>query len=120
MKIAVSAQGKELDSMVDPRFGRAMCFIIYDTESETFEAISNEQNAMAAQGAGIQASQKVAAHKPDLIVSGNFGPKAFQVLAAAGIKIALWSDGKVSEAIELAKNDKLEIAKNSNVMGHWK
>jgi len=119
MKIAVSAQGKELDSMVDPRFGRAMYFIIYETESETFEAINNEQNVMAAQGAGIQASQRVVAHKPDLIVSGNLGPNAFQALAAAGIKIALWSDGKVSEAIELAKKDQLEIVKNPNVMGHW-
>lgn len=120
MKIAISAQGKELDSMVDPRFGRAMYFIIYDTDSKTHEVIDNEQNALSAQGAGVQASQKVVAHKPDMVVSGNFGPKAFQIISAAGIKITLCKECKVSEAIEIALSDQLKVADKPNVTGHWK
>ena len=120
MKIVISAQGKELESPVDPRFGRASYFIFYDTDSSDFEIVDNQQNVMANQGAGVQAAQNVAKLNPDLVISGNYGPKAFQILAAAGIKTALWSDGKVSKAIELALDDQLDIATNANVSGHWK
>ena len=39
MKIAISAQGRELSSPVDPRFGRAAYFIIYEMESGAMEAV---------------------------------------------------------------------------------
>ena len=43
MKIAVSTSGKDLDSQVEPRFGRAVGFVIYDTENKTSEYIANTQ-----------------------------------------------------------------------------
>ena len=55
----------------------------------------------------------------DIVVSGNFGPKAFRALGAAGVKTALWAEGTVSEAVELARNDKLKICDKANVEGHW-
>ena len=119
MRIAVSSQGTDLTSKVDPRFGRAPYFLVFDTGDESFEVVSNEQNVNAAQGAGIQAAENVARKKVDMIVSGNFGPKAFRALNAAGIKIALWADGTVSEAVELARNDRLKISDKANVEGHW-
>jgi len=119
MKIAVSSQGEELTSQVDPRFGRAQYFIIYDTETGDFAAVSNEQNLNAAQGAGVQAAQNVAQHQVDLVISGNLGPKAYATLSAAGVKTALWSEGTVAEAVELAKNDKLKVSDGANVQGHW-
>ena len=33
MKPAISATGKDLDSMIDPEFGRATYFLIVDVES---------------------------------------------------------------------------------------
>ena len=33
MKIAITAQGPELDAAVDPRFGRAAYFLIVDTDT---------------------------------------------------------------------------------------
>jgi predicted Fe-Mo cluster-binding NifX family protein len=119
MRIAISSQGQDLESMVDPRFGRAPYFIIYDTETDKFEAVDNNQNVMAAQGAGVQASQNVVSHNVEMVISGNFGPKAFHVLSAAGIKTAQWAEGKVSEAIELVKNNKLKFSDSANVEGHW-
>ena len=119
MKIAISAQGKELDSKVDPRFGRAPFYIIYDLESGDFEALDNSENVHAGQGAGIQAAQKVVAQDVDLVVSGNLGPKAYQVLSSAKIKTALWAHGSVQEAVELAKNNELTFAEGANVEGHW-
>ena len=60
MKIAVTSRGAELDSEVDPRFGRARYFVIVDTDTGESRAVDNEQNLNAAQGAGIQAAQLVA------------------------------------------------------------
>ncbi len=119
MKIAVSSQGRELSSKVDPRFGRASCFIVFDTNDNSHEIVENDQNLNATQGAGIQAAEIISRKNVDIVVSGNFGPKAFRALEAAGIKAALCSSGTVSEAIELARNDKLEICNKANVEGHW-
>jgi len=119
MIIAISSEGKDLDSNVDPRFGRAKYFIIFDTATGNFNAIDNAQNIRAAQGAGIQAAQNVAKQNVELAISGNLGPKAYTTLQAAGIKIALWSKGTIKEAIELAKSGKLEYTKGANVEGHW-
>ncbi|MCP4705551.1 MAG: dinitrogenase iron-molybdenum cofactor biosynthesis protein [candidate division Zixibacteria bacterium] len=119
MIIAISSEGKDLDSNVDPRFGRAKYFIIYDTVTTNFDVINNVQNLQAAQGAGIQAAQNVANQNTELVISGNLGPKAYTTLQAAGIKTALWSQGTVKEAVELAKSGKLQYAKGANVEGHW-
>nr|MBN2277391.1 NifB/NifX family molybdenum-iron cluster-binding protein [candidate division Zixibacteria bacterium] len=119
MRIAVSSQGKELSSRVDPRFGRAAYFIIFDTSDSSVEAVENSQNVNAAQGAGIQAARNVAGRKVDLVVSGNFGPKAFATLNAAGIKAAQWADGTVAQAIEMARNNELKVSTGANVEGHW-
>jgi hypothetical protein len=59
MKIAITTSGIDLDAPVDPRFGRAKSFIIYDTDSGQWSVLDNAQNLNAAQGAGIQAATAV-------------------------------------------------------------
>ncbi len=120
MKIAVSAKGNELSSEVDPRFGRAPYFIIYNTDDNSFEAVSNNDNAQAAQGAGVQAAQTVAGKRVDWVVSGNMGPKAFAGLKAANIKIASWDKGTVEEAVKLIQEGKIQEIEEANVRGHWR
>ncbi len=119
MKVAVSAQGPDLSSPVDPRFGRAAFFIIYDMASHSFEALGNSTNAGAAQGAGIQAAQLVARQAVDIVVSGNMGPKAFEALRAAGVKMVTWDGGTVAEAIEFIQSGEFEPLGDANVGGHW-
>ena len=119
MRIAVSSQGRDLDSKVDQRFARAPYFLVFDTNDESVEVVNNDQNVNAAQGAGIQAAENIAKKNVDIVVAGNFGPKAFRALEAAGVKAARWADGTVSEAIELARNNKLELCDKANVEGHW-
>jgi len=119
MKIAVSAKGDELSSQVDPRFGRAAYFIIYNTDDDSFESVSNQDGAAAAQGAGIQAAQTVANKQVDWVISGNMGPRAFTSLKAAGVKIASWGEGTVEEAIKLIEEGKLKEISGANVQGHW-
>lgn len=119
MKIAITSQGDTLDSQVDPRFGRAVKFILFDTETEEFEAVDNSQNMNAAQGAGIQAGQNIADTDAEVLITGNCGPKAFKVLSVASIKIYIGATGTVKEAIEKFKKGELTEAAGANVEGHW-
>ena len=59
MKVAVSASGRDLDSQIDPRFGRCAFFLVVETDEMSFESFSNENMALAG-GAGIQSAQFVA------------------------------------------------------------
>ena len=86
MKICISATGDNLDSSVDPRFGRAAYFLVGDSKEEDFEAIKNEATAMM-RGAGISAAQKVVNKKVETVITGNIGPNAYNVLNSAGVKI---------------------------------
>jgi len=119
MKIAISAEGQDLESPVDPRFGRAQWFIIADLETGGFEAINNEQNLNAAQGAGIQAAENVARHGASYLITGHCGPKAFRALSAAGIKIVVGVKGTVGEALERFERGELQAAEGPDVEGHW-
>ncbi len=43
MKIAITSKGKDLESEIDPRFGRAAYILVVDTDSLEFEVL-NKQN----------------------------------------------------------------------------
>lgn len=119
MKIAVSTQGQDLNSALDPRFGRASGFLIYDDQSGEAEYISNTQNLQAMQGAGIQTAQNVAQSGAKAVISGHVGPKAFSALKAGGIAIYLCAQGTVQEALDALKAGTLTQAQDADKPGHW-
>ncbi len=119
MKVAVTSQGRELSSPVDPRFGRAKFFIVMDIETGDFSATDNSQNLNAAQGAGIQAGKNVVDLGAAAVITGHVGPKAFATLRAAGVQMYTGVTGTVAEAFEQYKADKLELANDADVEGHW-
>lgn len=119
MKIAVSTTGKDLEAAIDPRFGRAAGFLIFDTENKTFTVVDNIQNLNAAQGAGIQSAMTVINNGANTLISGHCGPKAFRVLNEAGIKIFNTDAKTVKEALALYDEGKLNAAKDADVEGHW-
>ena len=105
MKLAVTAKGPELDSEVDPRFGRAMFIIVVDEESLDIEAVDNSANANAFKGAGIQAATMISGKGAEVLLTGYCGPKAFQVLVAADIRVASDVSGTVREAVAAWKSE---------------
>jgi len=119
MKIAISVSGKTLDSQIDPRFGRAAGFIIYDMETETFEYKDNSQNLNAMQGAGIQSAKHLSDFGVSALITGHCGPKAFTALKAAGVKIYAGAAGTVEAVIVKFKNGELSEAHEADVDGHW-
>lgn len=120
MKIAVTAQGADLNAAVDSRFGRARYFVVVDTETQKSTAVDNGINLNTAQGAGIQAGRNVVELGIQTVKAGNVGPKAFRVLQADGIKVLLCPDGiTVEETVECLKRGDLKQADQANVEGHW-
>ena len=119
MKIAISTAGAVLEDPIDSRFGRAPKFIIYDSADDSFELIDNAQNLNAAQGAGIQSAQNVAAYGVQAVITGHTGPKAFRVLNEAGIDVYYAKEVSAGTAINLFLNGKLTKAENADVEGHW-
>jgi len=119
MKIAISSTGKDISAAVDPRFGRAAGFIIYDMDKQSFEYVDNAQNLNAMQGAGIQAAKNISDSGAQAVLTGHCGPKAFAALKAAGLKIYSGASGTVAECIEGFKAGTLEETLQADVEGHW-
>ena len=119
MKIAVTSQGSELSSEIDLRFGRAKWLIIFDTETDDFQAHDNALNLNAAQGAGIQTGQNIANLGADVVITGNVGPNACRTLKAGDVKIYLAEKQTVQQAIDAFKADQLKQVDQANVEGHW-
>ncbi|HUV02286.1 MAG TPA: NifB/NifX family molybdenum-iron cluster-binding protein [Desulfobacteria bacterium] len=117
MKLCVTATAGDLNAQTDPRFGRCLYFVIVDSDTLAFEALPNEA-VNAPGGAGIQAAQVMVNKGVDVVISGNIGPNAFQVLSTAGVKIATGAYGTVKEAVEMYKSGKLSEAGASTVTAH--
>lgn len=118
MKICVSATSGNLDAQVDSRFGRCPYFVIVDSETMEFNSIVNDSSG-AAHGAGIQAAQTVVNIGAKVVITGNVGPNAFNVLSATGIKIVTGASGSVKDAVEKYKNGQLKEVGNPTVGGHF-
>ena len=118
MKVAVSSSGTNLDSQIDPRFGRCAYFVIVNTDDMSFEAFDNEAIALGG-GAGIQSSQFVASKGVGAIITGNVGPNAVQTLSAAGVEIFLGQTGSIREAVERYRRGDIKSQGSPNVDNHY-
>ena len=74
MKIAISSEGMNAESLLDSRFGRCTAFAIYDTETQDLNFIENP-NKDAEEGAGPASVSLVANQGVKRIISGEFGFK---------------------------------------------
>jgi len=119
MKIAVTSTGTDLDSQVDPRFGRAMYVLIVDSETLDHEVLDNKENVNALKGAGIQAASMISEKGAEVLLTGFCGPNAFKALNAAKIGVANDADGSVMDAVKAYLDGKLPLSDKANVEGHW-
>ena len=117
-KICITSQGDNLDSGVDPRFGRCQFFIIANAETLEFEAIQNP-NLDAMGGAGIQSGQLIINKDVKVVLTGNVGPNAFQTLKAAGIEVITGLSGSIREIIEKYNKGELKSTQGPSVDSHF-
>ena len=119
MKVAITSKGTDLDSEVDPRFGRAAYFVIVDTETMAFQVVDNHENAGALQGAGIHAAATLSKNGAEVLLTGYCGPNAFKTLEAAKIKVANDATGTVKQAIDAFKAGEMSFAESANREANW-
>lgn len=108
MKIAISTSGKTLDSNVEPRFGRSPGFILFDTDTQNVQYLDNAPQQNLSQGAGIQTAQMIAEAGAQVVITGQVGPKAAQVLDQFKIKIHACAGGTVREALQALDQNALK------------
>jgi predicted Fe-Mo cluster-binding NifX family protein len=119
LKIAVTSKGKDLDSPMDPRFGRAAYILIVDTLNQGLEVLDNSENVNAFKGAGIQAAVMVSDRGVEVLLTGYCGPNAFKTLKASGVKVANDVTGTVRDAVSAYSEGKVSFAEDANVEGSW-
>ncbi len=110
MKIAISASSPDLKAEIDPRFGRAACFIVVDDESQEWEAYDNPARD-ASGGAGVQAARFIAEKGAEVAISGAFGPNAYEIMVATGLKMFVFRNTgslQVSEVLSRYRDGDLD------------
>jgi predicted Fe-Mo cluster-binding NifX family protein len=100
MKIILTTTSPNIDSEIDPRFGRGAYLLAVDTDTMQAKAHPNP-GVNTSGGAGIQAAQFVTDQKAEAALSGDFGPHAFAALQAAGVSMYVYGDCRTArEAVE--------------------
>ena len=112
MKIAVTSTQKTLESAMDPRFGRAACFLVVDPDTMQFEAVDNAGGAVSG-GAGIAAAQSVVNKGVAAVITGNVGPNAMEVLNAAHVDMYRGISATVEENVLAFKEGALNRIENA-------
>jgi predicted Fe-Mo cluster-binding NifX family protein len=110
-KIAISSTGKDINSNVDNVFGRCQYFIIAEIKDKKVVNVKTLKNLSANKvgSAGVSAAQIIAENDANVVISGNFGPKAFSVLEQFDIKMYKGS-GTVKDVLHQFMNGSLKMA----------
>lgn len=109
MKVALSSEGKSLDSQVSGVFARCPYFVVAEVKNQKIGAIQIIENKRLDQigGAGIAIAKLMAEKNVDVVVTGNIGPRALEILRQFGIEIYL-GQGKIKEVLQEFIAGKLE------------
>ncbi len=114
--VAISANGKDLDARVEPRFGRARFFVLVDPDTQEWEPFDNLANLSSLQDVGILTAKNLTKSRVvETVLTGNCGPKAFKELKGAGIKVFLNARGSVREVLNKLRLGELKEASEPNV-----
>ena len=118
MKIAVSSTGKDIDSTVDPRFGRCAYFIIAEIKNKKFKVVKTikNPNVNVGGGAGVSAGQLIGNENVKAVITGNTGPRAMDVFTQLKIEVYR-ATGTVKKAIENFIKNKLQKISVPGPMG---
>lgn len=117
MKIAISAKGPTLDSILDERFGRCQYFILQDTETGEVETVEN-RGLTSEGGAGIAASQQLIDEGVSVIITGNLGPNAFELIEKSGIDAYKCEEMIIRDVLKKYGSDELSKIQKSGPAHH--
>lgn len=95
MKTIITSSGNKLSSEFDLRFGRAAWFCLIDDETGKSTFIQNEFSE-AQGGAGTKASELLIETGTTKVISGDFGPKAKDLLEKFNIQMVILDNEKTT------------------------
>lgn len=117
MKIVITASGKEQNSLTNQHFGRCPYFVFYDAQCEDWIFEPNPA-AEETSGAGIKAAQYILDKGAEVILTGEVGPKAWQVLESSQVKVYQVPEVSLLEALNIYKEGKAQILNNPTTTAH--
>lgn len=114
--IAISANGRDLDACVEPRFGRTRFFILVDPATQEWELVDNLANLSSLQNVGILTAKNLTKSRVvETVLTGTCGPKAFKELQEAGVKVFLNAGGTVRYALNKFRLGELTESSEPNI-----
>ena len=113
MKIVIGANGRNIESNISAKFGRAPFFLIVDTKTKEVKVIENKARDRSS-GVGITAVNTVENEGIDAVITTDIGPFAFEIFEQGGVKIYK-AEGKINDAIRLFEEGKLSEIKKATV-----
>ena len=102
MKTVITSTGNQVTSAFDQRFGRAAWFCLLDDETGKTRFIKNGFEE-AAQGAGRTVVEKLAGLGASKVISGDFGPKAKELLDQLNVQMVIISEDSLTVADIIGK-----------------
>ncbi|WP_321308051.1 NifB/NifX family molybdenum-iron cluster-binding protein [Marinifilum fragile] len=105
MKTIITATGNGEEKLFDLRFGRAAWFCIYDDATDSMEFFENK-HVDAPSGAGGKVVEEVVELGVSRVISGDFGPKAKDLLEKFDIQMVILNDDRktIKEIVENFKS----------------
>ena len=112
MRIAIPTHGRYgLEDQVNPHFGRAPTFTIFDERTGSLEIVENASEHFGGSGLPPQLLSKKGV---DALLCSGIGPRAVQAFQSMGIRVFVGASGTVSEALEAFRSGSLREATDAD------
>jgi predicted Fe-Mo cluster-binding NifX family protein len=115
MKIAISAKGKTAVGTVDPKFGNAAGFVLFDTDTGSADYLDNAAQRELTTAKGIKTAQMLLKEGAQAVITGQIGPKAAQIFHRAGVDIYICTGGPIRSAVESFSKSELPKAGSEDI-----
>jgi predicted Fe-Mo cluster-binding NifX family protein len=116
MKVAISAEGINLESSVGKRFGISPYFVIVDLDTGEWEAVNNPGSS-GKRGAGVEAVVVVISKAVKAVLTGYCSPHTREHLESNGIGVFTGLSGRVEDVMEMYKKGEIHEAQEPEVGG---
>jgi predicted Fe-Mo cluster-binding NifX family protein len=116
MKIAIPTDGeKGLEDDVTHHFGRALNFVIYDTENKKAKILPNTSEHMGGEGLPPELLRD---EEVKVMICSDLGARALEMFLKFGIEVYCGASGLIRDVIEEFKDGKLKKADSNSVCRH--
>ncbi len=109
MKIAITANGNTLKSLVTEEFEKSEYLLIVETDDNSYEYYDNSTNL---DDDGITMATKIIKGNCEAVITGSIEEKAFEEIAGAQVTRYFGSKHNVEEALHLMDSNKLDITRD--------